>query len=100
MKRQYDYLITAQKNEIAFRLILDKCKVPHKDLSVEEIYKKYSTGDRYGIWTILSFVEINENLFEFSSEDVATMSGGGRTDRFKLEGDKIIHAGNMSVWMS
>jgi hypothetical protein len=74
--------------------------VPHQGLSIEEIYKKYSEGDRYGVWTILNFHEKEEGVFVFSNEDIACMSGSGRTDLWKIEDGKAIHFKNESVWMS
>lgn len=95
-----NHIQTAKDNETIFRMILDKFGVDNKDLSIDEIYTKYSVGDRYGIWTILNFEEKEPNVFEFSSEDIAFMSGNGRTDLWTIENDKLKHVKNISVWMS
>jgi hypothetical protein len=94
------YLQEAKRNEKAFRSILDKYKVPHKELSVEEIYKKYSDGDRYGRWTITNFYEKEEGVFVFSNENIANLSGSGRTDFYKINNGKAIWLKNESLWMS
>jgi hypothetical protein len=95
-----NYLVEAKKHETAFRAILDKYKIPHQDLTIEEIYNKYSEGNRYGIWTILDFYEKEEGVFLFSNEDIEWMSGSGRIDLWKLEDGKAVHFKNESFWMS
>lgn len=95
-----NYLEVAKKHELAFRAILDVYKITHQDLSIEEIYNKYSEGDRYGIWTILDFSETEDGCFIFSSEDIATLSGSGRTDLWKIWEDKATFIKNTSMWMS
>lgn len=94
-----NYTEQAKKHESAFRLILDKFQVPHKDLTVEQIYQKYSEGQRSGIWTILDFYE-KEGNFVFASEDIAFMSGRGSEEVWKIEDGKAIHVKNEMVWMS
>ncbi len=95
-----NYLEEAKKHETTFRAILDKYKIPHQDMTVEEIYKKYSEGDRYGIWTILNFFENEDGIFSFSNEDIGCMSGGGRIDLWKIENGKAVHFKNEGVWLS
>jgi hypothetical protein len=95
-----NYLAEAKKHETAFRAILDKYKIPHQDFTIEEIYNKYSEGNRYGIWTILDFYEKEEGVFLFSNEDIEWMSGSGRIDLWKLEDGKAVHFKNESFWMS
>ena len=95
-----NYIETAKKHETIFRMILDKFGVTHKDLSIEEIYKKFSDGDRLGVWTILEFEEVRPNVFQFSSEDIAFLSGSGRTDLWTIANDELKHLGNIDIWMS
>jgi hypothetical protein len=95
-----NYIQAAKDNEIIFRMILDKFNVEHKDLSIDEIYTKYSEGRRYGIWTILKFEEKEPNVFEFSNENIAALSGIGRTDLWTIEDDKLKHVKNVNTWMS
>jgi len=95
-----NYIECANKNESIFRLILDELNVPHQGMTIEEIYKQYSEGRRNGIWTILGFKEVEPNIFEFSSEDVAVMSGGGSSDKYTVENGKLKRVGNIMSWMS
>lgn len=95
-----NYIETAKNNETIFRLILDEFGVEHKDLSIEEIYTKYSEGRRYGIWTILNFEEKETNIFEFSNQNIALLSGSGRTDLWTIEDNKLKHLKNIIMWMS
>lgn len=95
-----NYIEEAKKHEVVFRMLLDMHDASHKDLSIEEIYKEYSEGNRCGIWTILDFKQTEENIFFFAWEDVAFMSGFGRADLYKLENEKISLLKNESVWMS
>jgi hypothetical protein len=99
---RYNYLEEAKEHEKVFRLFLDKFKVPHQDLTLEEIYKRYSEGNRNGVWTILNFKKVlgGANIFYFSHEDVAFMSGGGRADFWKVKDDTITFVNNESIWMS
>jgi hypothetical protein len=46
-------------------MILDQFGVDNKDLSIDEIYTKFSVGDRDGIWTILNFEEKELNVLNF-----------------------------------
>jgi len=91
---------TAKNNEALFRMILDEFAVEHKGLSLEQIHIKYSEGRRYGIWTILNFEEKEPNIFEFSSENIAALSGRGRSDLYTLENGKLKHLKNLNRWMS
>lgn len=95
-----NYIKNAKTDEAAFRLILDKFKINDKDLSIEEIYSKYSKGDRYGIWTITNFEKKDVNVFEFSYEDIATLSGISSTNLYTIEDNEIKSMKNISFWMS
>ncbi|PZR10011.1 MAG: hypothetical protein DI539_21405 [Flavobacterium psychrophilum] len=75
-----NYFDTARKNENAFRAILTRIKAPIENLNLEEIFEKYSKGDREGIFTIIDFVEKGDNKFEFTWGDFAPFSGLGRTE--------------------
>lgn len=98
MRNLENYIEEAKRNETAFRLILDKFKeygVSHEGLSIDEIYTKYSTGRRYGIWTILCFKEVEPNIFEFGWEDIAALSGMASVDWITLENGKLKHVKNI-----
>lgn len=98
--KKNNYLEAAKSNEKIFRLILDKFKVNHSELSVEEIYDKYSEGDRYGKWTILDFKETEPDLFYFAVENIAFLSGSGRADIWTLVDGELRHIKNQGQWMS
>ena len=100
MKVKQNYIECAKKNENIFRLILDKYKKEQEGLTIEQIYEKYSEGRRYGIWTILDFKELEPNIFEFSSEDIAMLSGRGSSERFTMEDGMLKHVGSGMRWMS
>jgi hypothetical protein len=100
MKVKQNYIECAKKNENIFRLILDEHKKEHQGLTIEQIYEKYSDGRRYGIWTILDFKELEPNKFEFSSEDIAMLSGRGSSRKYTIEDGKLKYIGSGMVWMS
>jgi hypothetical protein len=98
-KSKENYLAEAQKNEKVFKMILNHWHKP-TDLTVEELYTKYSTGHRYGIWTILDFKEISPNVFEFSQENIATLSGSGSIDLWTIENEELKYLKNLTWWRS
>ena len=105
MRNLENYLEEAKKHEVVFRLILDRFKkwdVDQEGLSIEEIYTKYSTGKRYGVWTILCFKEVepNSNVFEFGWEDIAVLSGSGSVDLYTVENGQLSGIKNIEWWMS
>lgn len=100
MKVKESYVECAKKHETLFRLILDEWEVPHQELTIEQIHEKYSEGNRYGIWTILNFKEIEPNIFHFSQQDIATLSGSGSTEKYTMEDGKLKHIGSGMRWMS
>lgn len=95
-----NYIETAKNNETIFRMILDKFEIEHEQLSIEEIYNKYSESDRYGLWTILNFEEKEPNVFEFSSQSMVVLSGRGRTDLWTIENNELKHVKTIMSWMS
>jgi hypothetical protein len=99
MRSLENYLEVAKRKEPIFRLILNSLGVENHDMSIEQLYTKYSTGNRRGIWTILSFREVGENLYEFSWEDIAPLSGRGSTDEYSLEPyGKLKRIRNVAWW--
>ncbi|MEK6883898.1 MAG: hypothetical protein AABY22_29985 [Nanoarchaeota archaeon] len=100
MKIRQNYIKVAKNNEVLFRLILDKYQVSHEFMSIEQIYEKYTEGNRYGIWTILDFKEKEPNVFEFSQENIATMSGRGGSEKYTLEDGKLKFISSGMRWMS
>jgi len=74
--------------------------VPNSDLSIEEIYTKYSTGNRFGIWTILCFKEVSPDVFEFGWQDIAPLSGRGSVDLYSVENGELKKIKNIEWWRS
>lgn len=105
-----DYLEDAKKHEEVFRGILRSMEKEEKGLTVEEIYQKYSEGNRYGVWTILDFkrgpskdlvAKLSKNEALFASENIATLSGHGRVDKYRIGKDNSVEFdSNITFWMS
>lgn len=105
-----DYLKNAKENEIIFRNILDEFGIKNKENSLDEIYKKYSLGDRNGIFTILNFKtgpqeetleKISAGEAIFSSQNISFLSGFGATRKYKINKDSSVeYIENTNVWMS
>ena len=106
------YFNEAIKNEEVFRNILRSLEKEglNSDAPLKEIFEEYSTGSRYGKWTILNFrrgpyedsmVKLSENEALFTSEDIALLSGSGRADKYKVKEDKSVEFdSNVSFWKS
>jgi len=109
------YLKTARANEGIFRAILTDLRdhreerpggvyVP-EDLDVEsdvnELFRKYSEGDRQGKFTVLDFERECGSVATISFQDVAPLSGGGTQLEYKINGDDSVEFLRQSgVWMS
>lgn len=110
MRQNRNYLEEARKHEEVFRNILRVIEREEEDLTLEEIYTRYSTGNRYGKWTILDFkvgpsddklVKLLEDEALFSSQDIAMLSGSGKVSKYKIKKDNSVEFdSNISVWMS
>lgn len=99
---EINYLEEAKKHEKEFRAILDTFDFfPNKDLTIEEIFEKYSTGNRMGRWTVLSFSKREDGLFSFGFQNTAPLSGLGRKDLWKFdENGTLKQFQNESHWRS
>jgi len=95
-----NYLANALTYPYEFYKILEKIDFKDQDLTIEEIYNKYSTGNRYGIWTILNFEPMKENEFLFSCTDIAILSGYGIIWKFTFEDGEIVKQETLSCWMA
>ena len=107
-----DYFNEARKHEEVFRNILRSLREGEIDLesSLEEIFEEYSTGNRYGKWTILDFrvgpyedsqAKIPKNEALFASEDIAMLSGSGSIAKYKVKPNNSVEFdSNISVWRS
>lgn len=108
-----DYATVAQAHEEVFRAVLRDLKMNRdkrpmgyyvpEDLETEttldKIIRKYSTGDRYGIFTIVNFAVDNGNaIIDF--QDIACMSGGGATLVYKIAGVEVKYLHPSSITMS
>ena len=97
------YLPIAVENEEVFRNILRDLKlnknkrpggtyVPNDldtESSLDEIFKKYSEGNRMGIFTITGF-EIQDTTVTILFEDIAPLSGGGSSLKYIVREDKTV----------
>lgn len=102
------YLEDAKKHEEVFRNILRSRKVKEEGLTLEEIYKRYSEGDRYGKWTILDFrrgpfghlgIKLSENEALFASQDMAALSGDGSVAKYIVkQGNSVEFDSNICFW--
>ena len=116
MKTQ-NYFNYARKNEAVFISVLEDIKsrtpICPKDLdfnaSLDEIFKKYSQGDRYGKFTILDFKKgpskeldnLAKDEILISVEDIACLSGSGFTLKYKINTDNSVECLKcISSWMS
>ena len=98
-----NYLRVAMENETVFRNILRDLKKNRKErpmgvyidveleteIGVEEIYTKYSAGNRMGVFTIDNF-EVDGNVTLFSFKNMATLSGGGAVLKYKVNEDQTV----------
>ena len=99
-----DYYETARENEEVFRNVLRDLRdnrgkrpmgiyVP-KDLeteaSLDEIFQKYSEGQRMGRFTITSFSRPEKTKATIGFRDVAPFSGGGAELEYLVNNDNSV----------
>lgn len=97
-----DYKKTAEQYETLFRNVLRDMRQRspfcprdfNPDESIDNLVEKYSTGNRYGKFTITDFsigptkeglVELAEREALIDVEDVACMSGGGHSFVYEIQ---------------
>lgn len=99
-----DYRKQARENEAVFRNVLRDMREHRKerpmglyipsdlqtDASIDEIFEMYSSGDRYGRFTIADFTRKSESSAEISFMDIALMSGGGAELRYAVKEDDSV----------
>jgi hypothetical protein len=104
MLGEKNYSQAAQEHEVIFRNILKDMKknqsnrpaagyIPKDfdiELPIEDFYKKYSAGNRYGIFSITNFGVSNEGMAGIAFGDVACMSGGGASWMYTVAEDKTV----------
>ena len=98
-----DYFETARENEVVFRHILRDLR-DHRDerpmgaygpedldteASLDEIFQKYSQGNRYGKFTITNFSRLKETV-TISFQDIASLSGGGAELEYIVSEDSSV----------
>lgn len=101
------YKETAEKREKLFRNVLKDMRQRsifcprdfNPDEPIDKIVEKYSTGNRYGKFTITDFaigptkeglVELAEREAFIDVEDVACMSGGGHSLVYEFQADDSV----------
>ncbi len=99
------WMETALENQEAFYLILTRYLPIEKwkenvELSIWDLFEKYSAGDRYGIWTIIDFIKNPDGTFTFVEEDIATLSGSGSEKVWKVENGVCYFVKNLGVWIN
>lgn len=102
-----DYKKDAEQHEQLFKNVLrdmqQRCEICPEDFNPDEpidrIFERYSTGDRYGKFTICDFevgpntgglVELAEQEALIDVEDIACMSGYGYSLVYEVQNDKSV----------
>ncbi|MFA6227710.1 MAG: hypothetical protein WC668_00815 [Patescibacteria group bacterium] len=97
-----NYLQTAKDNEAVFRSILRDLRdnrtvrpmglfVPEDldtEAELEKLFAKYSSGNRYGIFTITNF-QVKEGFATIAFQDIAFLSGGGASLKYSVDGNDV-----------
>ena len=109
------YYKIARENEQVFRsvlrdLVLNRDKrtwggyVPEDletEVSLQQIFEKYSEGDRTWKFVILDFSRPNQETAQLSFENVGPLSGGGLNLEYVVKGDsKVELAKILRSWVS
>lgn len=110
-----DYYSAARENEPVFRNILRDlkanasnrpggCYIPtdlETEAPLEQLFERYSQGQRIGQFTILNFSRPSNATARFSFQDVAPLSGGGAELEYKVAEDSSVKfEKSASAWMS
>ena len=99
-----NYYQTARENEAIFRSVLkdlrdNRAKRPMGDYvpedldtesSLDEIFQKYSEGNRYGRFTITNFTRPDKAKATIGFRDIATLSGGGAELEYIVKEDTSV----------
>jgi|SRR3989344_7950986 len=109
-----NYYQNARENEEVFRNILNDMKLHREnrplgfyipvdldvDLPIDDLFLKYSEGQRMRKFTILNFTRLGD-IATLSFQDVAPLSGGGTELEYLVKPDNSVEfKKNGSVWMS
>ena len=102
MRTGKNYFQSAKDNEMVFRNVLRDLRdnraqrpmgryVPEDletEAELETIFEKYSSGARYGVFTIINFV-VNKGVATIAFEDVACLSGGGASLKYSVKDSAV-----------
>lgn len=115
MFRVKDYRATAAGNKEILKAVLADMKlnkqsrekgelIPNEldsDVSVEELFARYSEGTRHGAFTILNFNRPDKKTAIISFQNVASLSGGGAELVYDVHEDgTVTYKGPGMIWMS
>lgn len=110
-----NYYKTAIENEEVFRNILRDLKNHKKERpmgrfipedldtksKLDDIFLKYSEGQRIGKFTILNFLRHSKDIATISFQDVAVLSGdGAELEYIVSEDNSVRYKENKRVWLS
>jgi len=104
MFSQTDYLSVAKQYEEVFRNVLrdlrlnGRPKLPAYSIpevlgteaTLDDIFMKYSTGNRNGLFTICDFTRPAEDAAHIFIKNTAPLSGGGAELRYLVEKDNSV----------
>ena len=104
MKRANDYRPIVKANEAIFRNILRDMRGDEKrctrslfipkdletEASIDVLFEKYFTGNRYGIFSITDFSMPSKDSAIIAFADVACMSGGGGELEYSVNPDNSV----------
>lgn len=104
MLKQIDYFQIARENEEVFRNVLRDLKgnrgirpmgmyIPQDldtEASLDEIFGKYSRGERSGRFRITSFSRPEKSKATIGFDDVVPLSGGGAELEYLVNEDKSV----------
>ena len=99
-----DYRQQARENEAVFRNVLRDMRDHREEMpnggyipedleteaSIDEIFERYSSGDRRGRFTIADVTRKSESSAAITFMDIALMSGGGAELRYAVKGDDSV----------
>jgi hypothetical protein len=113
--RVKDYRETAAAHEELLSVILQDMKDKRTEremgglipedleayLDTEALFRKYSQGSRYGLFTILNFQKPDKNTAILSFQNLASLSGGGAHLVYHVDDDGTVkYVGSGGSWMS
>ena len=99
-----NYYQVARENEAVFRNVLrdlrdNKTKRPmghfipedlNPEATLDELFQKYSEGQRYGRFTIITFTRPKIEAATIGFQDIAMLSGGGATLEYLVREDDSV----------